>query len=507
MSHSTPPVHAGAGAQPRRALRLVVLGAVLALATAHCTFPSYNTPPPDAGGSGGAGGSGVGGSGAAAAAAGVVTTGAAGHGGGGGGSVLPSAGQGGVAEVGGAPELGGLGATGGAPECAPEQWPVDRCEGGCLHRLPDHCYDGKTSGDELELDCGGSCQRCTNEACTLSNACLSGNCVIDGQGLGSCYAPLSIRFTMHERNSVVGSTAWSIALTNDEPVGGQVFKFSDLKLRYYFARSGITEPVLVRATQSNLTLLNGQARALSKTTWTLQRTESLPGGAYDAYVEVGFGDAGQLFPGDRIDLYQQMLTGEPGASSFDQRANYSFTDQTDSAWLHVTVFDDDKLVWGLEPRPIDPRVCFVRAVNLNGPALVIDGHDFQSAAQAAIATTGSGIAPASTPYPPVTGSLATMLQTATRLQTGDELNLPVDNGVYLAYLYATSPTNDGVTSVFTVQGAEPELGGRFRSQAADGGQAWSRLGPFRVDVTTGKLTLGVTSGSVSFTGIELWYPE
>jgi hypothetical protein len=256
-----------------------------------------------------------------------------------------------------------------------------------------------------------------------------------------------------------------------------------------------------------LTLMNGQARSLSETTWTIERVESLPDGAYDAFIEVGFGDPGQLFPGDRIDLYQQMLTGDPAASSFDQRANYSFTDQTDSAWNHVTVFDADHLVWGLEPRPANPRACFARAVNLNGPALVVGGHAFQSAAQAGVVTSGAGVSQGGAPFPVVSGTLATMLQTATRLQSGDELSLPVDNGTYLAYAYATSPSNDATASVFTLQGVEPDLGSKFRSQGADGGQAWSRLGPFRVDVADGKLTLGVTSGTVSFTGIELWYPD
>jgi len=476
---------------------LTLLGAYLALATAHCTFPSYNTPPPGGGGGGGAGAGATAGSGAANL----------------GGDEPSLAGQGaapevgGTAAVGGTSEQGGTDTAGGSPECAPEQWPVDRCEGGCLHRFPDHCYDGKTSADELNVDCGGSCQRCTNEPCSRGSDCLSGNCALDVSGSASCYAPLTIDFTMHERNSVVGSTAWSITLTNSEPVGGQAFKFSDLKLRYYFDRSGITEPLLVRATQSNLTLMNGQARSLPETSWTIERVESLPDAAYDAYVEVGFGDAGQLFPGDRIDLYQQMLTGDPAASSFDQRANYSFTDQTDSAWNHVTVFDAEQLVWGLEPRPANPRACFVRAVNLNGPALVVGGHDFQSAAQAGVVTSGTGVSQGGAPFPVVNGSLATMLQTATRLQGGDELSLPVDNGTYLAYVYATSPSNDATASVFTLQGVEPDLGSKFRSQAVDGGQAWSRLGPFRLDVADGKLTLGVTSGAASFTGIELWYPD
>ena len=47
----------------------------------------------------------------------------------------------------------------------------------------------------------------------------------------------------------------------------------------------------------------------------------------------------------------------------------------------------------------------------------------------------------------------------------------------------------------------------FRSQATDGGQAWARLGPYRVDVTTGKVTVAVSKGAINFAGMELWYPD
>ena len=100
-----------------------------------------------------------------------------------------------------------------------------------------------------------------------------------------------------------------------------------------------------------------------------------------------------------------------------------------------------------------------------------------------------------------------MLQSATRLSAGHSFSLPVDNGSYLLYLYATSPGNDGSASVLTVQGVEPPTGGEFRAQSSDGGQAWARMGAYRVDVTDGTLRVGVTTGTVSFTGVELWYPN
>lgn len=482
----------------RGAARLGVwLASYLLLASAHCTFPEYNYGDNVAGNVGVAG-AGVGG---ATAGSSVAAAGA--------GATTPLGGSNGAlggAGVGAALGDGGDGGEGGTfvdPDCAAPQWPVDRCEASCVRRYPDHCYDGELSTGEMGVDCGGDCQRCTLEACAAGNDCLSGSCEAAGSG-SACLAPLSIKFTQHEQSAQVGTTTWSVSLINAE-TSGQELTFKDLRVRYYFDRSGIVEPLLVRATQSNLKLLNGESSGLAAS-WTIQRVEHLADAAYDAYVEVGFTAGGRLFPGDQVDLYQQMLTGDTGRSLFDQRANYSFTKDLDAPWLHVTVFYRDKLVWGLEPRPANPRACFARGVNLNGPPVTVDGKSWQGGSQAMV-TGGVGESQGTVPFPAVTGGVATMLNTTTRLQTGAELNLPADNGEYLLYLYATSPVTDAEASLLTVQGVAPESSAAFRSQTTDGAQAWSRLGPYRIDVTTGKVTVAVTKGTIHFAGIELWYPE
>lgn len=469
----------------RRRLSVWLLTGLL-LASARCTFPQYNTPAGAAGSSAGAGGISAGGASGVAGAG--ATQNAAGA------SVALGGGD------------GNAGASGGPVECVGEQWPVDSCPGGCLTRFPEHCYDGDKNEDEVAPDCGGSCQGCTNEACTGNDDCLSGTCR-DDAGTSACQAPLSIKYTAHETSPIVGSTTWSITLSNEQADGGKAYSFQGLKLRYYFDRDGIVEPLVVRATQSNLMLSGGESRALSKTTWSIAREEHLSNSAYDAYLEVAFGDAGQLFPGDQIDLYQQLLTGDPGRSTFDQRANYSFASMPDAASLHIAVFYHDQLVWGLEPAPANPRSCLARGVNLNGPVVTVDGHAWESAQQADISTSGAGVSQATAPFPAVTGDTASMLATATRLGVADELSFPAANGNYLLYLYATSPGNDAEASLFTVQGAEPDGSAGFRAQASDGGQVWARLGPYRVDVTEGKVAVGVSKGSINFAGVELWYPN
>src|SRR5690554_1954323 len=108
----------GAGRGRRFGPQAPLLGAMLALGAAHCTFPDYDL---ERGSLGGAGG----GSGGGATPNGAV----AGNGG--------SAGTGTNPTDGGAPvsEAGAAGAGGEAAvpfECGGEQWPIVECPGDCL---------------------------------------------------------------------------------------------------------------------------------------------------------------------------------------------------------------------------------------------------------------------------------------------------------------------------------------------------------------------------------------
>lgn len=480
------------GAQGRRRFARWLSLVLLVVAAARCTFPEYDTR---ANGPGGAGDAAVGGSASA-----------------GNGGIAGAPAQGGTAiSVAGAPGEGGAGAVaeGGAPVvCLGEQWPAERCDGGCLQRYPDHCYDGEQDKDEVAADCGGSCQRCTYETCTTDADCLSGSCVSNGD-VSTCYAPLTVAYTAHERNSIVATAAWSIALRNQEPADGQGFLLSQLKVRYYFARAGVAEPILTHGTQSTLKLASGESRVIPSTTWTIQRSEASADATYDAQVEVAFGESTKLLGGDQVVLYQQLMSGDSAKSMFDQRSAYSFSAaaQDDIPSLHIAVFYRDALVWGLEPKPNNPRACFARGVNLNGVSLTINGNAWQAATQAKVTTSGTGVSQGGTPVPAVSAQVGKMLDSATRLEAGKSLQFAVDNGTYLAFLYATSPGDDADSSHFTLQGVEPESSGGFRPHAADGGQAWARLGPYRVDVTTGSLELAVTEGGINFAGVELWFPQ
>jgi hypothetical protein len=488
--------------------RLTLLVAIFSLlSSVRCTFPEYDLN------RSGIGGMSVGVAGSAGAGAGVSGGGVAGGGGGaaqsgsttnagqtGSESELAGAGGGGSGD-GGEPPIGG------GPTCSGEQWPVAQCPSGCLTRYPAHCYDGDKSADETDVDCGGSCQGCSYETCEHDDDCLSGSCqALSAGGLG-CHAPLTVSLTAQGVSRYVGSTNWKLVVRNTEPADGADFSLKDLKLRYYLARSGIVEPLLIESTQSSLLLSTGGSRALPLTSWSMERVEPVADAAYDAYIEIAFTETSRLFPGDGVELFQQLSTGVTGSSNFDQFANYSFKDTADPQFLHVTLFYRDKLIWGLEPRPANPRACFARAVNLNGDALRIASHDWQAAGDANLTTTGSPVTQNTATFPATTGDAATMLRTAIRLSAGQELDWPVESGTYLVYLHATSAGTDGSASSFNLQGSPPASSAGFRAQLVSNAGAWARIGPYRVSVTTGKLSIAVTKGALNLAGIELWYPE
>jgi hypothetical protein len=461
----------------------------LLLVTAHCTFPEYDNKDAPLGQAGSNAGMGAGS-----------------------GGIAPNGQSGAEASAGGSSEAGvaslagaaGFGGEGGAAGCGGEQWPLTHCQGACLIRYPDHCYDFEQSGDEPAPDCGGSCQPCVLAPCAQPADCLSGVCASGPEG-ATCESPLILLHEAHEKANNVGSTAWSMTLQSSLD-GGQSFVLRELKIRYYFDRNGVVEPILVSAAQSHLRLVSGENHDLPGTSWTVVRVEDVPGASHNAYVEVSFDDGGQLFPGDQIVLYQQMLSGDPGVSSFDQRANYSFS-ETNGPSERISVLYRERLVWGLEPRAANPRACFAKGINLNGPALTVAGNAWLSASQAGVTSNGTGISQGGPVHPPVSGATASVLATAYRLDAGDNLKVPVDDGRYLLYLYAVSPGIDAISSALTVDGTSPVNSSKFRSQATAGGLVWARLGPYRTDVVTGQITVAVVTGSVDLAGFELWYPQ
>jgi hypothetical protein len=148
---------------------------------------------------------------------------------------------------------------------------------------------------------------------------------------------------------------------------------------------------------------------------------------------------------------------------------------------------------------------FVRAINLNGPVLPIDAHDWEAGAGAAGLKVSGG-----RPFEARTGVVtpATDENRARMLRTGlsntGTLTLTVGdlpNATYAVCLYIWEDDRSEMYSL-TVQG-QPKAT-NFSTGTAG---RWERLGPWTVQVPNGTLEIVATGGAVNLCGLEIYRKE
>src|SRR6185436_7931515 len=149
---------------------------------------------------------------------------------------------------------------------------------------------------------------------------------------------------------------------------------------------------------------------------------------------------------------------------------------------------------------------FLRAINLNGPALTIDGHAWEAGAEAKdFKATGKTFENQKVVLKPVTdGARARMIRSSV---WGDQVKLELSNlpaGPYQVFLYVWE---DNHTELFDllVNGKVVQAG--FYS--GDAGM-WRRLGPWPAEAVNGHLTVSAkcpSHGAANLSGIELWAGE
>jgi hypothetical protein len=145
----------------------------------------------------------------------------------------------------------------------------------------------------------------------------------------------------------------------------------------------------------------------------------------------------------------------------------------------------------------------LRAINLNGPAVSIDGATWESGLEAPNCLVFGAPREFAVPPsdPPVSGDRARMLATAiANAGTASIILGRVPPGSYRIYLHVWSETDAARFSV-TLQGRP--LPSELSTGAA---RRWQRLGPWTAEVTDGAVRLVCTGGPVNFCGIELCRP-
>ena len=142
---------------------------------------------------------------------------------------------------------------------------------------------------------------------------------------------------------------------------------------------------------------------------------------------------------------------------------------------------------------------FYRAVNLNGPALMIDGQSWDAGDASNLRIEGSAFDNQGVTLKPSSElNRAKMIRSSRWGQTFSAEMLNVPNGTYQVFAYVWED-NDGERYSIALNGKTvlPE----YFSGAAG---TWKRLGPWRTTVANGSIRISSQGGAANFSGIEVW---
>lgn len=142
---------------------------------------------------------------------------------------------------------------------------------------------------------------------------------------------------------------------------------------------------------------------------------------------------------------------------------------------------------------------FFRGINLNGPAVIIDGQPWEAGDTPHLRTSDQAFENQSVPLIPSTDSARALMIRSSRWNTEANLTITdVPDGPYAVFLYAWED-NDPETFSIALNGKEVHAA--FVSGSAG---MWKKLGPWRTDARDGKLQLTTKGGHANLSGLEIW---
>lgn len=150
------------------------------------------------------------------------------------------------------------------------------------------------------------------------------------------------------------------------------------------------------------------------------------------------------------------------------------------------------------PEETGPWV-FYRGINLNGPAVTIDGHAWEGDDADGFECSDRAIDDPDVPLLPPTDNTRAQMIHAFRWNREARLSLAgVPDGRCAVYVYVWEDNNPEVFSV-RLNGREvaPDVYSGTRGE-------WQRLGPWYVDVDDGQIFITSRGGAANFSGLEVW---
>jgi len=144
------------------------------------------------------------------------------------------------------------------------------------------------------------------------------------------------------------------------------------------------------------------------------------------------------------------------------------------------------------------EVEFFRGVNLNGPAIKIDGHAWEPGDSTFLVCNDKAFENQDVPLVPATDDARARMLRSSRWG-GNRLELTgIPRGSYTLFLYVWEDNNAETYSI-AVNGRPVQTN---YSSGSTG--HWDKLGPWYVEPHDGKILLTSQGGAANFSGIELW---
>ncbi|WP_157807317.1 Ig-like domain-containing protein [Hymenobacter chitinivorans] len=143
---------------------------------------------------------------------------------------------------------------------------------------------------------------------------------------------------------------------------------------------------------------------------------------------------------------------------------------------------------------------FYRGININGPAVTIDGNAWQASSGAAgVTLTGIPFANQNIALNPATDATrASMIRSSVYGRDAAIAVGSMPSGTYDVYLYVWEDNYDETFSIY-VEGQAVRT--NYRSGTPG---KWEKVGPLKANVTDGTLNVSVTGGTANLSGLEIW---
>jgi len=144
---------------------------------------------------------------------------------------------------------------------------------------------------------------------------------------------------------------------------------------------------------------------------------------------------------------------------------------------------------------------FYRGVNLNGPPVVIDGHNWDGHDAQGIQCNDRAFENQDVPLVPPTDPDRAKMIRSSRWGGNEVILTDVPAGRFTVYLYVWE---DNAPENYSVSINGSDVLPRYNSGSAG---HWDRLGPWFVNVKNGQIKITSRGGAANFSGIEVWHGE